>query len=77
VSTAVVIELKPVTPTPLPLPERTDAVSNVSDIGKNTLHIIVDNTDPTFDLQPTAIKVNVNTPITTTVYDAQATNLNS
>ena len=55
---------------------QTDAVGNVSDIGKNTLRIIVDNTDPTFDLQPTAINVNVNTPITTTVYDAQATNLN-
>jgi hypothetical protein len=55
---------------------QTDAVGNVSDIGKNTLRIVVDNTDPTFDLQPTAINVNVNTPITTTVYDAQATNLN-
>ncbi len=56
---------------------QTDAVGNVSDIGKNTLRIVVDNTDPTFGLQPTAIKVDVNTPITTTVYDAQATNLNS
>ena len=55
---------------------QTDAVGNVSDIGKNTLRIVVDNTDPTFDLQPTKIKVDVNTPITTTVYDAQATNLN-
>jgi hypothetical protein len=55
---------------------QTDAVGNVSDIGKNTLRIVVDNTDPTFDLQPTALNVNVNTPITTTVYDAQATNLN-
>jgi hypothetical protein len=27
-------------------------------------------------LQSTKIKVDVNTPITTTVYDAQATNLN-
>jgi hypothetical protein len=48
---------------------------NVSDIGKNTLRIIVGNTDPTFDLQPTAINVNVSTPITTAVYDAQETNL--
>jgi hypothetical protein len=39
-----------------------DAVGNVSDIGKNTLRIVVDNTDPTFDLQPTAINVNVITP---------------
>jgi hypothetical protein len=31
---------------------------------------------PIFDQQPTAINVDVNTPITTTVYDAQATNLN-
>jgi hypothetical protein len=56
---------------------QTDAVGNVSDIGKNTLRIVVDNTDPTFDLQPTAINVDLNTPITTTVYDAQATYLNS
>ena len=37
---------------------QTDAVGNVSDIGKNTLRIVVDNTDPTFDLQPTAINEN-------------------
>jgi hypothetical protein len=36
---------------------QTDAVGNVSDTGKNTLRIVVDNTDPTFDLQPTAINV--------------------
>jgi hypothetical protein len=54
---------------------QTDAVGNVSDIGKNTLRIVVDNANPIFNLQPTAINVNVNTPITTTVYDAQATNL--
>ncbi|CAC9549109.1 hypothetical protein [uncultured Gammaproteobacteria bacterium] len=56
--------------------KQTDAVGNVSDIGKNTLRIVVDNTDPIFNLQPTAINVDVDTPITTTVYDAQATNLN-
>jgi hypothetical protein len=44
---------------------QTDAVGNVSDIGKNTLRIVVDNTDPTFDLQPTAINVNVNIPLLT------------
>jgi hypothetical protein len=49
---------------------------NVSDISKNIARIVVDNTDPTFDLQPTEINADVNTPITTTVYDAQATNLN-
>jgi hypothetical protein len=31
---------------------------------------------PMFNLQPTEVNVNVNAPITTTVYDAQATNLN-
>jgi hypothetical protein len=41
------------------------------------LRIVVDNADPILDLQPTAINIDVNTPITTTVYDAQATNLNS
>ncbi len=55
---------------------QTDAVGNVSDIGKNTLRIVVDNTGPIFNLQPTEINVDVDTPITTTVYDAQATNLN-
>jgi hypothetical protein len=38
---------------------QTDAGGNVSDISKNTLRIVVDNTDPTFGLQPTAIKVDV------------------
>ncbi len=56
--------------------KQTDAVGNVSDIGKNTLRIVVDNANPIFNLQPTAINVDVDTPITTTVYDAQATNLN-
>ncbi|CAB9543647.1 hypothetical protein formerly called flagellar hook-length control protein FliK, partial [Bathymodiolus brooksi thiotrophic gill symbiont] len=55
---------------------QTDAGGNVSDIGKNTLRIVVDNTGPIFNLQPTEINVDVDTPITTTVYDAQATNLN-
>ena len=54
---------------------QTDAVGNVSDIGKNTLRIVVDNTGPIFERQSTAVNVNVNAPITTTVYDAQATNL--
>jgi hypothetical protein len=49
---------------------------NVSDISKNIARIVVDNTDPTFDLQHTEINADVNTPITNTVYDAQATNLN-
>ncbi|CAC9562594.1 hypothetical protein formerly called flagellar hook-length control protein FliK [uncultured Gammaproteobacteria bacterium] len=40
------------------------------------MRIVVDNTDPIFNLQPTEINVDVDTPITTTVYDAQATNLN-
>ena len=56
--------------------KQTDAVGNVSDIGKNTLRIFVDNTDPTFDSQPTIVDAYVNNPITTTVYDAQVTNLN-
>jgi hypothetical protein len=56
--------------------KQTDAVGNISDIGKNTLRIVVDNTDPTFDSQPTIVDAYVNDPITTTVYDAQVTNLN-
>jgi hypothetical protein len=40
---------------------------NVSDISKNIARIVVDNTDPTFDLQPTEINADVNTPITTTI----------
>ena len=55
---------------------QTDAAGNVSDIGKNALRIVVDNTGPIFDQQPTAINVDVNILITTTVYDAQASNLN-
>ncbi|CAC9608585.1 hypothetical protein [uncultured Gammaproteobacteria bacterium] len=55
---------------------QTDAVGNVSDISKNTLRIIVDTTDPIFDQQPTTVITYVNAPITTTVYDAQVTNLN-
>jgi hypothetical protein len=55
---------------------QTDAVGNVSDISKNIARIIVDNTNPIFDSQPTTIDTHINTPITTTVYDAQATNLN-
>jgi hypothetical protein len=42
---------------------QTDAVGNVSDIGKNTLRIVVDNTNPIFDLQPaTTVNVRVNSP---------------
>jgi hypothetical protein len=53
-----------------------DVANNVSDIGKNTLRIVVDNTNPIFDLQPaTTVNVRANSPITTTVYDAQVTNL--
>jgi hypothetical protein len=54
---------------------QTDAAGNVSNIGKNTLRIIVDTTDPIFDQQPTTVITYVNAPITTTVYDAQVTNL--
>jgi hypothetical protein len=53
-----------------------DEAGNVSDISKNTLRIIVDTTDPIFDQQPTTVITYVNAPITTTVYDAQVTNLN-
>ncbi|CAB9544347.1 hypothetical protein BROOK1789C_1613, partial [Bathymodiolus brooksi thiotrophic gill symbiont] len=53
---------------------RTDDVSNVS---KNTSPIVIDTTDPIFDSQPTTVDTHVNAPIATTVYDAQATNLNS
>jgi hypothetical protein len=51
-------------------------ISNNSYISKNTLRIIVDTTDPIFDQQPTTVITYVNAPITTTVYDAQVTNLN-
>jgi hypothetical protein len=53
-----------------------DMAGNVSDISKNIARIVVDNTGSMFNLQPTEVNVNVNAPITTTVYDAQATNLN-
>ncbi len=54
-----------------------DAVGNVSDISKITSPIIVDTTDPIFDQQqPITANISPNTPITTTVYDAQVTNLN-
>ncbi len=55
--------------------KQTDAAGNVSDISKNTLRIVVDSTGPIFDLQPTMVNTNINAPITTTVYDAQTTNL--
>ncbi|CAB9542320.1 hypothetical protein formerly called flagellar hook-length control protein FliK, partial [Bathymodiolus brooksi thiotrophic gill symbiont] len=45
------------------------------DISKNTSPIVIDTTDPIFERQSTAVNANINTPITTTVYDAQATNL--
>ena len=54
---------------------QTDMAGNVADISKNIARIVVDNTDPPFDLQSTTVNVRVNTPITTTVYDAQVTNL--
>ncbi len=56
--------------------KQTDVVGNVSDISKNTLRIIVDNTNPIFDQQTIAVDAYVNAPIATTVYDAQVTNLN-
>jgi hypothetical protein len=56
--------------------QETDAVGNVSDISKNIARIIVDNTNPIFDSQPTTIDTHINTPITATVYGAQVTNLN-
>jgi hypothetical protein len=40
------------------------------------LRIIVDTTDPISDQQPTTVITYDNAPITTTVYDAQVTNLN-
>ena len=55
---------------------QTSAAGNISDIGKNTLRIVIDNTNPIFDLQSaTTVNVRANSPITTTVYDAQVTNL--
>ncbi len=55
---------------------QTSVAGNISDIGKNTLRIVIDNTNPIFDLQSaTTVNVRVNSPITTTVYDAQVTNL--
>ena len=54
---------------------QTDIAGNVSDIMKNTSRIIIDNANPIFDLQSTTINASINAPITTTVYDAQATNL--
>ena len=53
-----------------------DKAGNVSDIGKNTSRIIVDNTNPMFDQQPTTIDAYANSPIETIVYDAQVVNLN-
>jgi hypothetical protein len=54
-----------------------DAVGNVSDLSKITSPIIVDTTDPILDQQqPITANISPNTPITTTVYDAQVTNLN-
>ncbi len=50
---------------------------DVSDISKNTSPIVIDTTDPIFDLQPTTVDIRVNAPIATTVYDAQVTNLSS
>jgi hypothetical protein len=45
----------------------------VSVVIKNTLRIVVDNTNPIFDLQPaTTVNVRVNSPIATTVYDAHS-----
>jgi hypothetical protein len=54
---------------------QTSAAGNISDIGKNTLRIVIDNTNPIFDLQSaTTVNARVNSPITTTVYDAQVKN---
>jgi hypothetical protein len=47
-----------------------DKAGNVSDIGKNTSRIIVDNTNPMFDQQPTTIDAYANSPLETIVYDA-------
>jgi hypothetical protein len=51
-----------------------DAFGNVPDISKNAARIVVDSTGPIFEQQSTTVNANINTPIATTVYDAQATN---
>jgi hypothetical protein len=72
------IEYCQVAPTSKPLtvitPWQTDAVGNVSDISKNTSPIVIDTTDPIFERQSTVVNANINTPITTTVYDVPSTN---
>jgi hypothetical protein len=39
---------------------QTDIAGNVSDISKNIARIIVDNTNPIFDSQPTTIDTHIN-----------------
>ncbi|CAB5500459.1 hypothetical protein THERMOT_1238 [Bathymodiolus thermophilus thioautotrophic gill symbiont] len=49
-----------------------DGVASSAGTGSFTL----DTVAPIFDQQPTAINTDINTPITTTIYDAQATDQN-
>ncbi|OJA03308.1 cadherin repeat domain-containing protein, partial [Bathymodiolus thermophilus thioautotrophic gill symbiont] len=49
-----------------------DGVTSSAGTGSFTL----DTVAPIFDQQPTAINTDINTPITTTIYDAQATDQN-
>ncbi|CAB5500312.1 beta strand repeat-containing protein, partial [Bathymodiolus thermophilus thioautotrophic gill symbiont] len=54
--------------------KQTNVVGN-SSVGKNDVAIVVDTLDPLFGVI-TTVNVAMNTDITTTVYDAQASNLN-
>ncbi|AYQ56073.1 alpha integrin [Bathymodiolus thermophilus thioautotrophic gill symbiont] len=51
---------------------QTDVAGNSSGVVKNTFSIVVDTTDPSF-IGATKINVSLNTPIATTIYNAQAT----
>ncbi|OJA03595.1 FG-GAP repeat protein, partial [Bathymodiolus thermophilus thioautotrophic gill symbiont] len=55
--------------------KQTDVAGNSSSVVKNTFSIVVDTTDPIFVPQPTTASILVNSPVATTVYSAQASNL--
>ncbi|CAB5501490.1 hypothetical protein THERMOS_1396 [Bathymodiolus thermophilus thioautotrophic gill symbiont] len=55
--------------------KQADVAGNSSSVVKNTFSIVVDTTDPIFAPQPTTVSILVNSPVATTVYSAQASNL--
>ncbi|SGZ73104.1 Alkaline phosphatase [Bathymodiolus thermophilus thioautotrophic gill symbiont] len=54
--------------------KQTDVAGNVSSVAANTSTVVVDTTDPLFLNTDNTVSVEINSTVTTTVYDAQVVN---